>query len=147
MMVLRFLLCAIFLMFSVWGRAEEFEVKCFTYLKSDGAPINLKFSTMFVASDRYRIGYVVYEKPNKPILLYYSGRVERVFEEDRPFEVTTKWREIVEGQPGGEYTIVSQGAIIYSFSYKSISGDVFDFTYNSKATDIGRGECNWSGDH
>ncbi|WP_146035982.1 hypothetical protein [Pseudomonas sp. LFM046] len=142
---LIFLAYVVLLIFSVHVNAERFEVRCFTSLKNDGTPINIKFSTMFVASDGYRIGYVVYEKPNKPILLYYSGRTERVFEEDRPFEVTTKWKEIIEGKPAGEYTIISQGAIVYGFSYKTKAGEVFDFSYNSKATHAGQGGCNWNG--
>ncbi|WP_152224119.1 hypothetical protein [Pseudomonas sp. SCB32] len=127
------------------GMAESFEVRCFTSMENSGAPINLKFSTMFVPSDKYRIGYVVYEKSKEPIPLYFSGESERVFEEGRPFEVTTKWREILKGEQGGEYTVISQGAIIYEFSYRSKSGKIFNFNYNSKATHTSQGGCNWGG--
>lgn len=140
-----FLLCLICIFVPVLGRAETFDVKCFTHLQKNGVPINIKFSTMFVALDKYRLGYVVYEKSKEPIPLYFVSNFESVFEEGRPYEVVAKWREIINEELAGEYTVVSQGAVVYDFSYKSKAGEVFRFIYNSMATYSGQGDCNWHG--
>lgn len=129
--------------FSVCAQSEplRFWVRCFTH--EGERVVNLKFATTYIPEGRLNIGYIQYEKSNASIQLSYVGAEEVVFSEDRPVEVTSTWREVFKSKFGGEYTVVSQGANIYGFSYKGVSGRVMSFKYNDSATLPEYTGCSW----
>jgi len=83
----------------------------------------------------------------------YAGHSERlplrrvseqttVLDEDRPYQFDTVWEERVDGRINGHYTLSTQGARIYSFSYvRARDGRRTDFDEDINAfQDDG---CHW----
>lgn len=83
----------------------------------------------------------------------YAGHSERlplrriseqttVLDEDRPYQFDTVWEERVDGRINGHYTLSTQGARIYSFSYvRARDGRRTDFDEDVNAfQDDG---CHW----
>lgn len=141
--MIRILLFVIVGAFSVYTQCEtlRFEVRCLTH--EGERPVNVKFATTYIPEGKLSIGYVQYEKSSKSILLSHVGAEEMILSEDRPVEVTSIWREVFKSKFGGEYTVVSQGANVYGFSYKSTAGKVTDFVDNPSAVDSDYSDCNW----
>jgi len=83
----------------------------------------------------------------------YAGHSERlslrrvseqttVLDEDRPYQFDTVWEERVDGRINGHYTLSTQGARIYSFSYvRARDGRRTDFDEDINAFQ-GDG-CHW----
>ncbi|WP_139093115.1 MULTISPECIES: hypothetical protein [unclassified Pseudomonas] len=103
----------------------------------------MKFATAYLAVDKLNIGYVQYQRSSVAIPLFFVGEVERSLSEDRPAEVTSTWQEVFGQKKGGRYTVISQGANIYGFAYRSASGKVFNFKYNADAVTSDYGDCKW----
>lgn len=129
--------------FSLIARGEVlgFDMRCFTHRGVE--PVNLRFASAYLPEARLSVGYVQYEKFNDSILLSFVGSEETVLDDDRPVEVTTTWREVFKTKFGGEYKVISQGANIYGFSYKSRNGRVTNFEYNSSAIMPNYRGCSW----
>lgn len=60
---------------------------------------------------------VRYAGHSERLLLRRVSEEATVLDEDRPYQFDTVWEERVEGRINGHYTLSTQGARIYSFSY------------------------------
>lgn len=142
--IIRVVLFSILGIFSVCAQCDplKFEVRCLTH--EGEKPVNVKFATAYLPAGKLSIGYVQYEKSNKSILLSYVGAEETILSEGRPVEVTSIWREVFKTRFGGECTVVSQGANIYGFSYRSVAGKVTNFVDNQSAANSDYSGCNWN---
>ena len=120
------------------AHAETVDFRC---LASSGAgkPIQLQFD--FPANDK-AAGFVTYRHGNGRIPVHVVARKEARNEEaGRPSEFTTTWKEA--GAGGGVYTVVSQGARIYGFTYRRAQdGKTFAFDEDLDAT--GDDACAWN---
>jgi cellobiose phosphorylase len=117
-----------------------FSARCFS---NEEKKINVMFSTAYIADGKLNIGYVLYENSNESIPIFLSSETENFLDEERPVEVTAKWKEIVNSKINGEYIAISQGANIYSFTYRNKSGKITKFKYNPVATTPDYSSCNW----
>jgi hypothetical protein len=105
--------------------------------------INLKFVTITIPLDKAKIGYVKYQRSEAPILLSLIKEESIILSEDRPYEYTSTWREVVDGEFNGEYIITSQGSRYGSFIYKGKNGKTLEFTENIDSSTSDRSGCNW----
>ncbi|MBB4866940.1 hypothetical protein HNP46_005848 [Pseudomonas nitritireducens] len=105
--------------------------------------INLKYSRIYIEKDKASFTYINYEKSKEAIKLIPIRTESVVLAEDRPWEFTTTLLEFIKGKPNGQYTVVSQGAIIYSFTYKSKSGKIVEFDNNYEALTSDSTDCRW----
>lgn len=61
---------------------------------------------------------VRYHGQRQRLLLRRVSEETTVLAEDRPYQFDTVWEERVDGRINGHYTLSTQGARVYSFSYK-----------------------------
>ncbi|MHB9799245.1 hypothetical protein ACYCAX_15680, partial [Pseudomonas sp. MT3] len=87
--------------------------------------------------------YVKYEKSSEAIRLVPIRGESEEMAEGRPWQFTTTLMELIDGKPNGEYTVVSQGALIYGFTYKGKNGKVVEFHLNEEAYDPDQPDCVW----
>jgi len=121
---------------STTALADAGDVGCF---RSSGLkkPIRLQFGFPPENSDK---GYVRYENgsANIPVKLIKTESVEMA--PGRPFEFTTTWKEATPG--GGTYTVVSQGAKVYGFTFvRAKDGKRFEFEQDLEALE--ENGCRW----
>ncbi|OAT18068.1 hypothetical protein M979_1897 [Buttiauxella noackiae ATCC 51607] len=113
-------------------------VGCFS---SDSKKVNVKFVGVY--DDSIPLSYVKYKNSQQFIPLLFSKKVEEDVGDGRPAEMTTTWLEVVDGKLSGQYTILSQGARFYSFSYKGKSGKIITMNENIDAYNDDRTDCIW----
>jgi hypothetical protein len=122
------LLCAALLCALTQGAVaadESVEIRC---LASVGLkkPIRLQFA---FPTGKAGQAWVRYENGHARIPLKETGSESVETAPGRPYEFTTTWKELVPG--GGTYTVVTQGARIYGFSYRRAKDrKVFEFDEN-----------------
>ncbi|PHM45007.1 hypothetical protein Xmau_01212 [Xenorhabdus mauleonii] len=117
------------------------DIGCFTsYGKK---PINLKLVDIYSKKDNARIGYVKYENSHISIPIFLVKENYEILSEDRPYQYTTVWNEIIQGQLNGSYTVISQGARYYGFTYINKKGKPVDFEENMSAYDEEIKDCIW----
>lgn len=115
------------------------DIRCFSDYKEK---INLEFRA-YLDPEIGRVGGQVRYRQSKSFiqLVYYSTETLREVE-DRPWEFQHTWLEILDGAITGQYKLISQGAIIYGFSYTSKSTgrtvDISKQTYPDA-----HGKCTW----
>lgn len=125
---------------NLYADTMKSSTRCFT---STNGKTNVKFVEIYNANDKINIAYVKYEKSDKSIPLYLITRETESTDNDRPVATTKKWLEIIDGKPNGEYTIMSQGAQIYTFTYTRKNGTPVNFNYNTEATSDDYLNCSW----
>ncbi|AWT11966.1 hypothetical protein DM292_18050 [Stutzerimonas frequens] len=116
------------------------DVRCFSDSKDK---INLEFRAYSDPEIGWVGGQVRYRQSKKFIQLVYDGTETLREVEDRPWEFQHTWLEILDGAITGQYKLVSQGAVIYEFTYTSKStGSTVDIS-NQTYPDT-HGKCTWS---
>lgn len=96
--------------------------------------IRLEWRTFTDISTSWTVANVRYKNAKAPITLVLKGEEATEKPEGRPWEFTSTWVEVIDGKITGEYEIVSQGAIVYSFRYKNRrNGRTIDFTDDNDA--------------
>jgi len=119
--------------------ADQNEFRCF---KSIGLKNTLKIQFVF-QSDNDDLGYVIYKGGSAriPVRRIKEKELKRV-PGGRPSEFETRWREMTDGETGGTYVYVSQGARIDNFRYLRKDGKIFKFVEDPDASaDNG---CAWA---
>lgn len=113
----------------------------FRCLKSGDAkkPIQLQFD--FPAT-KQAMGWITYRKGSGRIAVRRIRAEQTDSPPDRPAEFTTTWKEVGAAGAGGTYTMVSQGARIYGFSYRGAhGGKPVEFEEDLGST--GDAACSW----
>ncbi|MCL2161925.1 MAG: DUF1311 domain-containing protein [Betaproteobacteria bacterium] len=89
--------------------------------------------------------YVKYKNSSKPIHLILKSNEGVETMEGRPWEYTSIWLEVVDGKITGEYKTITQGALIYGFTYKDYrNGRIVDFSdVPGDYAVVGDGKCTW----
>jgi hypothetical protein len=104
--------------------------------------IHLEWRTFIDVPTKWTTSYVRYKSSPMPIPLVLKYEEATQKPAGRPWEFTEVWLEVVEGKITGEYEVVSQGAMIYSFSYKNYrTGRVVDFGQDDGA--FAEDGCQW----
>ncbi|EII7298879.1 hypothetical protein LHO65_003567 [Vibrio cholerae] len=132
---------AAFVIFSLIANhviADERRWICFVSL-DERKPIYLAFSFDKNAGGgailKYRTGSGV-------IFLRQNGIEWTEMAEGRPYEYTYDYTEVVDGADAGRYTVVVQGAIFYSFEYRSKNnGRVYRFKMDEESQNDNK--CVW----
>ncbi len=115
------------------------DVRCFSDAKEK---INLEFRAYSDPEIGWVGGQVRYRQSKKFIQLVYGGTETLSEVEDGPWEFQHTWLEILDGSITGQYNLISQGAVIYGFSYTSKStGRTVDIS-NQTYPDT-NGKCTW----
>ncbi|WP_155271224.1 hypothetical protein [Xenorhabdus bovienii] len=117
------------------------DIGCFTF--NGKKPINIKLIDMYSKKDNARIGYVKYENSHMAIPIVLVKEDSEILAEDRPYQYTTVWNEIIKGQFNGSYTVISQGARYYGFTYINKKGKQVDFEENMNVYDAEIKDCIW----
>jgi len=119
------------------AKADSAHIGCFQSA-GPGKPLRLEFGFPPEGSKK---AYVRYENgsANIPLKLVKSDAVEMA--PGRPFEFTTTWKEDLPG--GGTYTVVSQGARVYGFTYtRAKDRKAFEFNEDLEAWE--ESGCRWT---
>lgn len=119
------------------AQADTGDIRCFQS-PGVGKPLRLAFG---FPPEGSKTAYVRYENgsANIPLKLIKSDAVETA--PGRPMEITTTWKEMMPG--GGTYTVVSQGANVYGFTYiRAKDGKAYQFEQDLEAWE--EGGCRWT---
>ncbi|MEQ1975502.1 hypothetical protein [Xenorhabdus sp. SGI240] len=117
------------------------EFRCFT--SDSKKTINVKMVNIHSEKDNARLSYVKYEKSPIYIPILLVKNESEILSEGRPYMSTTIWHEMIQGKVNGAYTIISQGARVYGFTYISKKGKQVDFEENVEAYDAEKKDCIW----
>ncbi|MEQ2026710.1 hypothetical protein ABLB84_13210 [Xenorhabdus szentirmaii] len=98
---------------------------------------------MYSKKDNARVGYVKYENSYMAIPIVLVKEDSEILVEDRPYQYTTVWNEIIKGQFNGSYMVISQGARYYGFTYINKKGKPVGFEENMNAYDTEIKDCIW----
>lgn len=125
--------------------AVDSETRCFSADSADsgGKPVHLQFTVVGDADAGWQAAYVRYGKRGKPITLAWLRGEHEVLAEDRPWQFTDEWVEIVDGKGHGRYTTVHQGARYYGFHYRGGDGRELEFAEDLAALDASGRRCAW----
>lgn len=119
-----------------WAAPEDF--RCFR-TKNTSPPIFLQFE---FPRHKDAVGYVSYRRGSGriPVRLVATETMET--SPDRPLEFTTTWKETGQGGAPGTYTMVTQGARVYGFTFvRGKDKREFEFEEDLAAADGPR--CAW----
>ena len=99
------------------GRVD-IDFRCLT--GGEGNKTHLEWRTFSDIPTKWVVAYVRYQKSRTPITAVFQSSEATQKPKGRPWEFTSHWLEVVDGQVSGEYVVVSQGANIYRFSYTNL---------------------------
>ncbi|MDC9605509.1 hypothetical protein [Xenorhabdus griffiniae] len=129
------------LSFNVFSSEWTSEFRCFT---SDSKKlINVKMVNIHSKEDNASLSYVKYEKSHISIPILLVKDESEILSENRPYMSTTVWNEMIQGKVNGTYTVISQGARVYGFTYINKKGKQVDFEENLEAYDAEKKDCIW----
>ncbi len=85
-----------------------------------------------------------YRGAKSAITLISKNEESEEINSGRPDQVTTTWYEVYGGKITGEYEMMSQGANIYSMTYKNYgTRKQIPFTFDPEALRKNGSECIW----
>lgn len=116
--------------------AETGDIRCF-HSPGAGRPLRLEFG---FPPEGAKTAYVRYENGSADILLKLVKSEAAETMPGRPMEFTTTWKEDLPG--GGTYTVVSQGARVYGFSYMRAK-DRKNFAFEEDLEAWTESGCRW----
>ena len=126
---------------SAWAALDS-ETRCFS-ADNGGKPVHLQFTVVGDADAGWQAAYVRYGKRGRPITLAWLRGEHEILAEDRPWQFTDEWLEIVDGKVHGRYTTVHQGARYYGFHYRGVGGREVEFAEDLAALDASGRRCAW----
>ncbi|MBC8951495.1 hypothetical protein [Xenorhabdus sp. PB62.4] len=129
------------LSFNAFSSELSSEFRCLT--SDNKKPTNIKLVNVYSKKDNASLSYVKYEKSNVSIPILLVKEESEILSKDRPYMNTTVWNEMIQGKVNGTYTITSQGARIYGFTYINKKGKQVDFEENLEAYDAEKKDCIW----
>lgn len=95
-------------------------------------------------AERWSGAFVKYRGAKSAITLASKDEISEEISPWRPNQVTVTWYEIYNGIISGEYEMMSQGANIYSMTYKSyVTHKQVAFIFNPEALEKGGEKCTW----
>ncbi|NTX27167.1 hypothetical protein HT746_08475 [Burkholderia pyrrocinia] len=136
-------LAALLLCIALPASAEvSTEVLCF---RTNGdKPVRFELRTYYDDVAKWSGGVVRYAKSKTAIPLLFKHRDEEILAEDRPYQYTTTWWEMVDGKINGEYEMMSQGAVVYSMTYTNArTGKKTDFAWAPDVDASAKSGCRW----
>ncbi|MBD2785208.1 hypothetical protein ID858_03785 [Xenorhabdus sp. DI] len=139
----RNIIFGVLVILSTNAYASEWSIDIGCFTSSGKKPINIKLSDMYFKKDNARIGYVKYENSHMAIPISLVKEYSEILAEDRPYQYTTVWNEMIQGKFNGSYTVISQGARYYGLTYINTRGKQVDFEENLSAYDVERKDCIW----
>lgn len=105
---------------------------------------NLEIHILSVYAEKWSGGFVKYRGAKSAITLELKGVNTEEIIQGRPDQVTKTWYEVSDGRITGEYEMMSQGANIYSMTYKNYgSHKQKAFTFDPDALVQNGNECQW----
>ncbi|MBR8235086.1 hypothetical protein K6W26_18685 [Burkholderia sp. AU42008] len=118
------------------------EVLCFQ--TSGDKPVRFELRTYYDDAAKWRGGIVRYAKSKTAIPLLFKHEDHEELAEGRPYQFTTTWWEMVDGKINGEYEMTSQGAIVYSMTYRNArTGKQTDFAWAQDVDASAKAGCRW----
>ena len=134
------LLCSLFPLMA--HSAVTSESLCFEL--SETSPVKFEFRTFYDASSKWSGGFVKYAMSSEPISIVLTDSEDEMLDPDSPWQSTTTWSEVINGNVTGTYQFVSQGTHIVSMSYtKKSNGKVFHFGNNTSIDSSLESGCKW----
>ncbi|MDX7989407.1 hypothetical protein FE392_19275 [Xenorhabdus sp. 12] len=133
-----------FIILSTNAYASEWSISIGCFTSDTKKPINIKFVDMYSKKDNARVGYVKYENSHMAIPIYLVKEVSEMLSEGRPFQYETVWNETIKGEFNGSYTVISQGARYYGFTYINKRGKKVNFEENMDVYNVEKEDCIWN---
>ena len=126
-------------MSSVQAGELSVDINCFSDAKGK---INLEFRSYSDADAGPVGGQVRYRQSKTFIPVVYKQTTTLREVEDRPWEFQHTWLEVLDADITGQYDMVTQGALIYSFTYTSKrTGKTIDLSKQTYTDESGK--CTW----
>jgi hypothetical protein len=113
----------------------------FCFSSGGSKSINFQMRTYCDAATKFSFGFVKYQHSKEPIPLVLISSTDETLDKNAPHQETTTWVEVVNGQVGGEYEMITQGTEISSMVYTSKKSQKIGF--GSNANTIAEGSCTW----
>ncbi|RON68108.1 hypothetical protein [Pseudomonas fluorescens] len=134
------LLCSLFPLMA--HSAVTSESLCFEL--SETSPVKFELRTYYDEASKWSGGFVKYAKSSEPISIVLTDYEDEMLGPDAPWQSTTNWSEVINGNVTGTYQFVSQGTHIVSMSYtKKSNGKVFHFGNNTSIDSSLESGCKW----
>lgn len=118
------------------------DIRCLSANAINGGKINLMYVDVSYDKDNWSSNYVKYEKSSKPITLI-PVNIKAVDDGTKSNKITIKWKELIDGKYIGEYSMVSQGAYVETFTYQDQKGNLFSFQDNPELLSADGETCIW----
>ncbi|MEX3986259.1 hypothetical protein AB4Y45_46335 [Paraburkholderia sp. EG287A] len=118
------------------------EVYCFD--SSVAGSRNFGLHVLYDDSEKWSGAFVKYRDAKSAITLVSKNVESEGINPGRPDQVTTTWYEVYGGKVTGEYEMMSQGANIYSMTYKNYwNRKQIPFIFDPEALGKNGSECIW----
>lgn len=118
------------------------EVYCFD--SGGAASKNFGLHVLYADAAKWSGAFVKYRGAKSAITLVLKDENAEEISSGRPDQVTTTWYEVYGGKIAGEYEMMSQGANIYSMTYKNYgTHKQVAFLFNPEALGKNGTECAW----
>jgi hypothetical protein len=134
-------LLAVALFLLPWAAHSEVTSENFCFNSGGAKSINFQMRTYYDSVAKFSFGFVKYQHSKQPIPLVLISSTDETLDKNAPDQETTTWAEVVNGQVGGEYEMITQGTEISSMVYTGKKSQKIGFGSNANA--IAEGGCMW----
>lgn len=118
------------------------EVYCFD--SGGGGAKNFGIHILYNDAAKWSGAFVKYRGAKSAITLVTKNEESKEINPGRPDQTTTTWYEVYGGKITGEYEMMSQGANIYSMTYKNYgTHKQVPFIFNPEALGKNGSDCIW----
>ncbi|WP_322063370.1 hypothetical protein [Paraburkholderia sp. J63] len=105
---------------------------------------NFGLHVLYDDAEKWSGAFVKYRGAKLAITLVVKNEDDEEISPGRPDQAITTWYEVYGGRITGEYEMMSQGANIYSMTYKNYGArKKVAFIFNPEALGGGGKECTW----
>ena len=135
-----------FLFFALFplGAQSAVTTESLCFELSQSSPVKFELRTYYDEASKWSGGFVKYAKSSEPISIVLTDYEDEMLSPDAPWQSTTTWSEVINGNVTGTYQFVSQGTHIVSMSYtKRSNGKVFHFGNNTSIDSSLEFGCKW----
>lgn len=135
-----------FLFFALFplGAQSAVTTESLCFELSQSSPVKFELRTYYDEASKWSGGFVKYAKSSEPISIVLTDSEDEMLDPDSPWQSTTTWSEVINGNVTGTYQFVSQGTHIVSMSYtKKSNGKVFHFGNNNSIGSSLESGCKW----
>lgn len=118
------------------------EVYCFD--SNGSGSKNFGLHVLYDDAAKWSGAFVKYRGAKSAITLVSKNEESEEINPGRPDQVTTTWYEVYGGKITGEYEMMSQGANVYSMTYKNYgTRKQIPFNFDPEALGKNGSECIW----